>query len=158
MMAFVLDLEDCIARRMQSTAEQGTSCPAKAERSWQCFVLNPQGLDICLKSFALTTLQIHAPPWLETGPCCLLLRVCVCVYVTARVCVFVPHIFALCVCCCMCVFCVCVTGSINSNIRQCCCLLHCLSVFVQFPFMGQTLLSKVKHSKHPLDKWKHPNQ
>lgn len=75
MIGFILDLEVCIACCMRRKAKQGAGCPAKAECSWQCFVLNPQGLDICLKSFALNMPRIHALSWLETGPCCLLLRV-----------------------------------------------------------------------------------
>lgn len=77
---------------------------------------------------------------------CVCHHTCVCqedvhsIYVCVGV--FVVHVRVWCVC----------DGSINSSIRQCCCLLHCLSVFVRFPFMGQTPLSKVKHSKHPLDK------
>lgn len=46
----------------------------------------------------------------------------------------------------------CVKGSINSDIRQRYCLPHCLSVFVQFAFIGQIPLYKVQHGKHSLDK------
>lgn len=88
--------------------EESKVCPAKAECSWQCFVLNPQGLDICLKSFALNALS-----WLETGPCCLLLRV----YVPWRR------------------VCLCTKESINGYIRQSRCLLRSAFVFGHFVFI-----------------------